>query len=126
MPETGGTFDDLAKQRAMALERIARGTAISLDDARRISAAHPIEAAAAQLQDGDVLVFHTDQHLTDAMVARLRTQTEDVIAARMGIKLTAIVMDDGMTLETIPADRLRQLGWVRADALLTDTEGDQR
>jgi hypothetical protein len=117
--------DDLATERAMAMERIARGAAISLDDARRMNAGQPLAAAAAQLQDGDVLVLRTDEHLSDEMATRIGAAVTD-LGRRLGRTLYSVVLDRGLTLETIPAARLRQLGWVRADARLVDLEDDQR
>lgn len=118
--------DDLAEQRAIARERIARGAAISLDDARRMNAEpQPIAAAAAQLQDGDVAILHYPGHLSDAKAACIKASWDAFWVGR-GTAVPCLIFEEGMTLETIPADRLRQLGWVRADALLGDLEDDQR
>jgi hypothetical protein len=80
-----------------------------------------IETAAAQLQDGDVAILHYPGHLSEAQAARLKVSWEAFWVGR-GIHVPCLIFDEGMTLETIPAARLRQLGWVRADALLTDLE----
>lgn len=75
----------------------------------------PIEAVAAQLQDGDVLVVRSPHTFSDAARVRLQQQMGE-FWARQGCHVPVLILEDGLTLETIPRERMRQLGWVSVDA----------
>ncbi len=85
-----------------------------------------MEATAAKLQDGDVAILHVPVNISHEQAVRMRTAFEAFWEAQ-GIKVPTLILDGGITLEIIPASRLRALGWVRIDgreAQVSDEKDD--
>jgi hypothetical protein len=74
-----------------------------------------VEMTAGQLQPGDIAILRHPGALSDSALARIAKDWE-LFCEKAGLaRIPVLVLEEGMTLETIPRDRLRRMGWVRAE-----------
>lgn len=73
-----------------------------------------LQITARQLRDGDVLVFRADGYLSVEAEVRIMAALNRWVET-LPVKVYPLLLDQGLSLETLSAEGMRDLGWVRVE-----------